>query len=48
VTLTFKLDLDTVIVNQRAKCLMSKLLSEKFFCPNTDTHTPGRSVYLYH
>jgi len=48
-TLTFELDLDSVMMNQRVECLgrrpfISKVIVRKY----TQTHTPDQLRYLDH
>jgi len=48
VTLTFKPDLDTVKINQRAKYLVERSLSSTVIVGHTDVHTPDRLFYPDH
>jgi len=47
-TLTFKPDLDTVKVNQRAKYLVERSLSSTVIVGHTYVHTPDRLFYPNH
>jgi len=43
-TLTFKLDLDSVKFNQHTKYLDKKVISFKRCCPDTHTHTRSTAL----